>query len=286
MIEQYNFGLWGGQAHICTESSKATAALEVVQKTVSEIDQSCSAYREDSDLSRVNSADGRWTSVSNTFIDVLGEAVSMAEATQGLADPTVGTVTLAARMPVAISVLGTSDWRGVEIDQGFRRVRLREGLALDLGAIAKARCADLAASAAHSVTGQAVLVSLLGDIAVAGPAPEGGWPIICGDDHRDSGSEGPSSQVCITAGGLATSSLTVRRSRRGNHVMDPRTHRPVRGPLRTVSVAAATCSHANAAATAALVRGDSARRWLNQLGLPARLVHNDGSIETAGGWPA
>ncbi len=286
MIEQHTFSLWGGRAHICADQTSASAAHVVVQHTVTEIDQSCSAYREDSDLSRVNRADGNWTEVSVTFIDVLSEAVSMAQATQGLADPTVGAVTLATRTPVAVSVLGAPDWRAVEIDQRLGRVRLRKGLALDLGAIAKARCADLAAAAAHAVTGQGVLVSLLGDIAVAGPAPEGGWPIVCGDDHRELAAGGPASRVCITAGGLATSSLTVRRSARGNHVVDPRTHRPVSGPVRTVSVAAATCSHANAAATAALVRGASARRWLDELGLPARLVHNDGRIETSGGWPA
>jgi thiamine biosynthesis lipoprotein len=50
-------------------------------------------------------------------------------------------------------------------------------------------------------------------------------------------------------------------------------------------VAALTCAHANAAATAALVRGPSARHWLEGLGLPARLVHEDGQVEMTGGWP-
>ncbi len=48
---------------------------------------------------------------------------------------------------------------------------------------------------------------------------------------------------------------------------------------------AATCTDANAAATAAIVRGADAPSWLAGLGLAARLVADDGSITRVGGWP-
>ena len=76
------------------------------------------------------------------------------------------------------------------------------------------------------------------------------------------------------------------RGRRLHHVIDPRTARPADGPWRTASVAAATCLDANAAATAAIVLGRGAERWLAERGLPARLVSHDGSIATVGQWPA
>ena len=44
-----------------------------------------------------------------------------------------------------------------------------------------------------------------------------------------------------------------------HHIVDPRTGLPADGPWQTVSVAAATCADANAAATAAIVAGDRAR---------------------------
>ncbi|MCU0299142.1 MAG: FAD:protein FMN transferase [Candidatus Nanopelagicales bacterium] len=258
-----------------------------MQRVIADVDRSCSAYRDDSDLSAVNRAQGCWTQVGPVFLDVLTEALAMADATGGLADPTVGTATLATTNPVPVTVHPHADWRGVDVDLRQRRVRLRRGLSLDLGAIAKAHCADRAASAAHSATGGTVLVCLLGDIAVAGEAPDGGWPVVCADDHRGAADlpGDPGARVHITTGGLATSSLTVRRGVHGNHVVDPRTLRPVQGPVRTASVAALTCAHANAAATAALVRGPSARHWLEGLGLPARLVHEDGQVEMTGGWP-
>jgi hypothetical protein len=70
-----------------------------------------------------------------------------------------------------------------------------------------------------------------------------------------------------------------------HHIVDPRTGRPTDGSWRTASVAAATCLDANVAATAAIVRGHAAARWLAGLELPARLVHADGSAVTVGGWP-
>ena len=137
-------------------------------------------------------------------------------------------------------------------------------------------------------TGSGVLVSLGGDIAVAGEAPAGGWRIQLADD-----SEAPmrddAETVAITSGGVATSSTTVRRWRRGgavlHHIIDPATGLPATGPWRTVSVVAATCVDANIAATAAVVRGDGAVAWLESLGLPARLVAQDGAITRTAGWP-
>ena len=51
-----------------------------------------------------------------------------------------------------------------------------------------------------------------------------------------------------------------------------------------VTVAAATCLEANAAATAALIMGERATGWLDELRLPARLVRADGGVRYAGGW--
>jgi thiamine biosynthesis lipoprotein len=53
-----------------------------------------------------------------------------------------------------------------------------------------------------------------------------------------------------------------------------------------VSVAAASCVDANAASTASVIRGERAPRWLSTLRLPARLVRQDGTALTVGGWPA
>ena len=71
-----------------------------------------------------------------------------------------------------------------------------------------------------------------------------------------------------------------------HHIIDPRTGAPAVSPWRTVSVAAADCVDANTAATAAILRGERAPRWLEELALPARLVDGAGRVTAVAGWPA
>ena len=101
---------------------------------------------------------------------------------------------------------------------------------------------------------------------------------------------GPSTVVAIHGGGLATSSTVARRWRRGgdllHHILDPRTGLPAAPVWRTVSVAAASCTDANIASTAAIIKGHAAPAWLAGLSLPARLVDEAGQVRTIGGWPA
>jgi thiamine biosynthesis lipoprotein len=133
-----------------------------------------------------------------------------------------------------------------------------------------------------------VLVSLGGDIAMAGAAPDGGWPVLVAEDHA-APLDGPGPVVRLNGGGLATSSTTVRRWRRGgaelHHIVDPATGLPAAGRWRTASVGAATCVDANAAATAAIVWGERAPAWLAERRLPARLVATDGAVVRVAGWP-
>jgi thiamine biosynthesis lipoprotein len=134
-----------------------------------------------------------------------------------------------------------------------------------------------------------VLVSLGGDVAVAGEPPIGGWSIQLADDHA-APPDGPGPVVAIHSGGLATSGTTVRRWRSGrielHHIVDPRTGRPAVTPWRTVSVAAASCVDANIASTAAILLGPAAEGWLLGRQLPARLVDTAGATVRVAGWPS
>ncbi|HEY3865622.1 MAG TPA: FAD:protein FMN transferase, partial [Solirubrobacteraceae bacterium] len=160
---------------------------------------------------------------------------------------------------------------------------------LDLGATAKAWVADRAAGAVHAAIGTGCLIGLGGDIATAGAAPHDGWRIYVTDDHRRApGEQGQT--ISIREGGVATSSTTARRwrheGRTHHHIVDPATGASPVARWRTVSVAAETCLDANIASTAALVRAEAAPEWLERVGLPARLVGEDGAVRLVGDWPA
>jgi thiamine biosynthesis lipoprotein len=219
-------------------------------------------------------------------------------------DPTVGGAVSAAGYdrdfalvqrdgpPVKLTVRSVPGWREVEFDERARLLSLPTGVRLDLGATAKAWAADRAAERIAAELGCGVLVNLGGDIAVAGPGPADGWRIRVQDvtGRPEDPPEGPSAVVAIHSGGLATSSTAARRWRRGgdvlHHILDPRSGLPAAPVWRTVSVAAGTCTDANVASTAAIIRGDAAPAWLTELGLAARLVAESGTVRTLGGWPS
>jgi FAD:protein FMN transferase len=292
----------GTTAEITTLDAAALAdALDVLERELAAIDRACSRFRDDSELARLSRANGEWIPASRLLRQALAAGITAAEATGGAVDPTVGAtmralgwdadfrVVVSRTTPARMRLVPAAGWQRIEIDDERGRVRVPAGVEIDLGATAKALVADRAARAALSSTGSAVLVNLGGDIAVAGPAPAGGWPILVTDDHR-APSDADGQVVAIAAGGLATSSTTVRRWRTtegvAHHVVDPRTGRPAAEVWRTVSVAAASCVAANTASTAAIVLGDHAPRWLDDNGYSARLVRRDGDVVVTGGWPA
>jgi thiamine biosynthesis lipoprotein len=297
-----SFPALGTTAEVTTLDPLALSeAIDVLEHELAAIDLACSRFRADSEVSRLARADGRWTPASRLLLEALAAGVAAAEATGGAVDPTVGAtmralgwdadfrIVVSRREPARMELVPAAGWQRIEIDDERRRVRVPTGVEIDLGATAKALAADRAAAAAFRATGSSVLVDLGGDIAVAGPAPAGGWPIFVTDDHRATPSCADGQVVAIAAGGLATSSTVVRRWRTrdgiAHHVVDPRTGRPAAEVWRTVSVAASSCVDANTASTAAIVFGEDAPRRLEELGVSARLVRRDGRIVVTGGWP-
>ena len=191
--------------------------------------------------------------------------------------------------PLVVTTRTVPGWREVHLEG--RSLTMPAGVELDLGATAKAWAADRSGARISSRLGCGVLVSLGGDIAVAGPVPEGGWRVRVQDvtGSPEDPPDRPYALIAIRAGGLATSSTAARRWQRGgdvlHHILDPRTGRPAEAVWRTVSVAADSCADANAASTAAIIRGRDALGWLARLGLPARLVDATGLVFTVAAGP-
>jgi FAD:protein FMN transferase len=287
-----SFELWGGRASVLVADDDAVNAAEaVVAEVIADFDLACSSHRVDSELAAVNAAAGRPTAIGPVLLDALEAALDAAQATAGDVDPTVGLALVAHRLLPSgdvdgpISFQRVPGYKTVQLDRQSSTVTVLGGVRLDLGATAKALAADRAAAAVYAETGSGVLVNLLGDLAIAGPAPEDGWRIRVTNDHR-SAPDAPGQTVSLSEGGLATSSTTVRRGAGGaHHVIDPRTGNPAAVYFKTVSVVANTCLEANIAATAAIVRGPRAVPRLADQGLPARLVEAGGTVTRLGAWP-
>jgi thiamine biosynthesis lipoprotein len=290
---------------LVTDPSALVAAHDLLAAELAAMDAACSRFRSDSELWRVNHARGRPVPVGPLFAEALAVALAAAAVTDGDVDPTCGRSlarlgydrdfaaarrrAFARRRPP----VPAGGWRRVELNLDRLEVTVPAGVMLDLGATAKALAADRAATAIEAVAGGGVLVNLGGDIRVAGHPPDGGWPVGIADDADFDASTATIQArqvVMIRDGGLATSSTLGRAWRRGgvdlHHIIVPATGRPADSCWRTVSVAAASCVHANIASTAAILRDGRALGWLEGMRLPARLVRHDGTTVTVGGWPA
>lgn len=289
-----------GARLVVTDGAALGEARAVVDAELAAVDLAASRFRDDSELVRLQGARGEPTPVSALLVELLRVALAAARETGGAVDPTLG-VSLREigydrtfrevpgdGPPVRVTTRRLADWSLVELDEDEMTVRVPAWVELDLGATAKAHAADRAAAAAARATGAGVLLGLGGDLAVAGPAPAGGWPVLITEDSNDP-LDAPGPVVVLHHGGLATSSTTARRWRRGgetvHHLLEPWTGRPAPGPYRTVSVAADSCLRANVAATAAIVLGERDPGWLDRQGLASRVVLDDGSTRTRSGWP-
>ncbi|HEY2041256.1 MAG TPA: FAD:protein FMN transferase [Jatrophihabitans sp.] len=279
---------------VVSDPSALRPAAADLQALMNRVERAASRFQVSSELSRANANAGRPTVVSRTLVELVTTALGAASQSSGAVDPTLGADLDRIGYDRDISLIGDSEsavrpaspfrpsWRDVGLDPTFGLLTVPRGCALDLGATAKAQTADWAAAQLARRYACPVLVEIGGDVAVAGDKTD--WQLTVAERNGDHGQ-----QITVRGGGVATSTTTVRRWRRGadlvSHLIDPATGSPAAGRWRTASVAADSCVHANTCSTAAIVLGDEAMSWLTEQRVAARLVDRAGQVVTLGGWP-
>ena len=287
----------GTYVELCVADADASDAAEARARALLDlVDRTCSRFRPDSDLSRVNAGAGTWVRTDPLLVAATAAAVAAAEHTDGIVHPLLGRIlvglgydrTFTALQPgraagARITPPPRDSWRSIEWDADA--IRIPRDTALDLGATAKAWASDLISQSIADELQTGVVLSLGGDVAVADAGRATWWPVEI-RDHPD-GEVG--TEVEIAGGGLATSSTVVRRwtvaGVTRHHLVDPRTGAPARTRWRTVSATGPSATAANVATTAAVVLGDDAIGWLTRQSVAARLVSEDGTVTLTPGWP-
>ena len=174
---------------VVPEPGAADEAEQLLACELAAFDLACSRFHPDSELESVHANAGHAVTVSRLLFEALSVACDVAERTGGAVDPTIGNAIAAlgydadlaevqSRPPASPQALGpVAGYRHVQRDPRYRTVRIPRGVRLDLGSSAKALAADRAAARIAARIGTGALVSLGGDVAVAGPPPAGGWAI-------------------------------------------------------------------------------------------------------------
>lgn len=256
------------------------------------LEQRWSRFLPDSDISRINRSDGRPVEVDPDTVTLAATMLDSWRLTGGLLDPTtlpalVGAGYAASKedpdrvtwIPAGAISGGCMD--DVRIDAGLRTVAAPREVAIDPGGIGKGLAADLVVAQLLAGGALGALVSIGGDLAMAGQPPEPtGWRVAI--EHP----QPPHERLCTVAvngGGVATSSTRSRRWRTDgvarHHVIDPATGDPSTTDLASVTVFARSGWLAEAHATAALLSGSAgALDWLGDHGLTGLAVGLDGEV--------
>jgi thiamine biosynthesis lipoprotein len=286
VIERHGFRAMGTDIELLLEAERGprvTRAFAWAEQELERLDAIMSRFRPQSELSRLN-AEGE-LDASPDLLRVVGLALEARERTGGRFDPTVHDALVAAGYDTTFELVpangpattpGAACGGRIEIED--ERIRLGEGVRLDLGGIGKGYAVDRAAELL--ATAGPCLVDAGGDVAVRGVPADGVWPV---------GVETPDGTITLglERGALATSGRDRRRWRSGgeerHHLIDPSTGRPAESDLLRATVVADDAADAEVWAKVLFLAGsEAARREAEALGLPSVLVTEDGSMITTG----
>lgn len=248
----------------------AHGAIEAALAELRAVEWAMTRFRSDSEVGRVNGAAGReGVAVSAGTARVVTTALAWAEASGGVFDPSMGRavalwdVGRRTEPPPAGEVralAGRGFFRKVDVDRwrGEAVIRLEDpDAALDLGGIAKGFGVDRAVAVLRDWGVAHALVNVGGDLYALGASPGGGpWRV----GVRDPGSPRAIKEILeVEDAAVATSGdyeeFFEHEGARYHHLVDPVTAAPVRSEVRSVTVVAADCMTADAAATAVFGTG-------------------------------
>lgn len=222
---------------------------------VDRIDRLMSVYKRNSAVSFINRRAGREpVRVAPELFDFLQRCLAFSRQSQGAFDVTVQPLMRAwgffggeGRLPSETElrkVLRRVGYRKLSLDPGRRTVRFgRDGMALDLGGIAKGYAVDRVVSLLREYRIESALVSAGGSTVFGLGAPPGktAWKIKVRDpafprDPQRSALTVALENRCLSVSGSYENSFSVEGVTH-SHIMDPRSGRPVQGVLSVAVVA-------------------------------------------------
>ncbi len=261
-------GTLGEVAIVHGDEAYAQGAIDAAFQEMRRVEALLTRYDPNSEVGRANrSAFAGPQPVSSETASVLRGSLAWAEASCGAFDPCLGVavglwdVTNRSTPPAVEQVhryAGRDLFKSLEVGRSGGRdvvVFHDEDMGVDLGGIGKGYGVDRAVAVLQDWGIRNGLVNLGGDLYAMGVS-EDGDPWKVGIQSPDD-PQGLVASLPMSNRGVATSGDYQRyfehQGRRYHHLLDPETGAPSRPEIRSVTVAAADCMAADAAATFAFV---------------------------------
>lgn len=256
------------------------------------IEDTCSRFRSDSELSRLNQQVEKEVIVSSEMFSILSDALRFFEETEGIFNPSILSTLenhgysksiemikgkeLAVTPPSSMAAISSQPFIP---NESKRSVTLLSKI--DLGGMAKGWVIDRAALLLDRLGYGFINVG--GDIRIFGTLPR---PLNIGIESPFAETTMISS-IQVQNGALATST-TMKRTWQMNgewthHLIDTQTGKPSKSKIVSATVTAPTALEADVWAKTVLLLGKQAgQEWINRKGVQAVLITKDGDIWRGG----
>ena len=270
------------------------APLEAARRLCGRYEALFSRFQPGSDLWRINHALGAPVEVDEETAELIARSIAYTEATGGVFDITVGTLTglwdfSGKQPPPAEASLqqaaGLVDSSRIQVEG--RTVRVPAGVQLDLGGIAKGFIADKLAEFLRAEGVRSGMINLGGNILLLGGKPDGSpWKVGLQRPREDSCEWAATVEAEVVS--VVTSGIYERgydkHGARLHHVLNIKTGRPVESDLAAVSVICESSTDADAYSTAFLCMGsERTKKLLKQRpSFKVFLQKRDGTTEWCG----
>lgn len=275
------------------EGTDGEAVLNACFSEIRRLENLLSVTIPDSDISRINAANGASVEVAAETAELLELSLQYARLSEGAFDITLRPVTVlwdfSADVPslpdeVALTAaVATVDYRHLAVSGNV--VTLSEG-ALDLGGIAKGYIADRVRDLLLQRGVSSALIDLGGNIVVVGSKQGKAWRIGVKDPMN-------TEELCAVVEGEEMSVVTSGVYERGftldgvryHHLLSPQTGMPVQNGLASVTIVCKNSVEADALSTACFVLGETKAVSLieNLEGVEALFIRHDGTVHATEG---
>jgi len=280
------------------DGGKENAIEEVVERVL-EIDDRMSAFKPQSDISKLTRNAGQgFQEVHKDTFELIHKATQFGDLSNGAFDITIrplvqlwGIGKKGDFVPTDSEiqeVLKLVNYRDIELDPKTLTIALkRSGQALDLGGIAKGFAADEVKRILLESSVKSALINLGGNVMTIGHKPDGqSWQIGIQNPLAPTGQYlgvlRAVNQTIVTSG--SNEQFFIKDSVRYHHILDPRTGRPAQSSLLSVT-AVCTCSvDADALTTALFILGpEKGLLLLSKVKAEAIFIKNDLSVMVSPG---
>ena len=243
----------------------AQKALSDTEERIKQLEELLSVTKPESDISRLNSGNGR-TALSQETSGILRGALGFCESTAGALDITLypvlrawGFTTGEYRIPEQSELdelLQKVDYRSVSVDGDT--ASLPDGTMIDLGSVAKGYASDCAADIMRENGVTSALINLGGNVQTVGTKPDGKlWKVSVRDPYapdRDMCIVEVSDKAVITSGSYERY-FTGEDGRDYWHILDPADGCPADNGIVSATIIGSSGFMCDALSTAVFVMG-------------------------------